>query len=139
MEIQSILHESERNAFQNPEDHTYAAVTTPLPQRLIEAWYEKCANTILDALGRQQSKITVGRLLEIIKKETAAKDFVVGTPLGTIEAGEGLTEPNLITTIKLLANCGFIKLIVYEQLQASLITKFFATASPRFRFGKFEL
>ena len=129
----------QRNIFHDPEKDLYDDLkVVPVPVRQVESWIETCGRKLLKILQNLKSRIAVESLLEVFKNEVAAQNFIVGTPPGTIEAGEGLTEANALTTIKLLANAGFIKLTQADDFKKCEVVKFYAKM-PNYRYGKFQL
>ena len=139
MEINDVLQEKDRNMFADPLRDLYSSPTiTIAPIRLIEAWANNCARLILETLRRLKTKTTVKELLITFKEEVVKMDLIIGAPPGTVEEGDGLKENNALSTLKLLANSGFIKLDVANQFEDSVVVQYHASAIPYFHSGIFH-
>ena len=157
MELSSILPESERANFADPEQHViqhfssinlfdYRHMAWVNPLRT--AYQSQIGNTgrsLLDKLQQRKSKMTVKTLVTIYKR--GLRDKITNTPLAFLlaqppssgESFDQVIDGFSFSAIKYLANDGFIKLSSAEMFENSEVLQYHATAQPKFRSGKFHL
>ena len=156
MEIHRILRKNERNNFPDPMRHMRQAdEVDDDPEVCVNSPHCATNEDVIGVFGVGILRMIRDYKAEIIRHGilmsvgTAVKTYTdrmaeaarnAGETEATIESHYKGIEGTLLTTIKLLANDGLIKLSdATAEFEDRKIVQYHATAEPKFRSGKFRL